>query len=440
MKTGVLTVAYDECEWLDAAIRSVANEFDEIVILEGAYEVSIKAGASPRSTDGTLEIIETLKKEFPNVTCLHCNESDAWHQLNKGLEVLKDKGVEWFLLLDADEVWTNNHLKIIKKFMQKGEKAGIYQYWVYFYNFINSFDSYNDARMKRVFKLTPGCTFLHVNELAWPDHGKPVDSGVPAPHISEIPAFCRCFHYTEIKSPKRWFLKKRYLKNRDGNTNFDSWCLSGNGFERGQKGMKSFDKQHPEIVQQTKLYKLWEKDPELLKEELFGEFSLRAIYDKYRNRVISFGRVNFSKDQYNWYVRKFDDRHVLRRTSEVLIRTLEETKPFFEDTSKIKVLDMACGCPFVWEYLYYHYAINDFVGVDLYKEEVFDRLFQEERWCKYQYSGKGIANFLSNNKEKFDLIIAGNIVKESNLSALQKVAKPKCIIIYEYHRVFTRND
>jgi glycosyltransferase involved in cell wall biosynthesis len=272
MKVGVLMNVYNEAEWLDCAIASVLGWCDTMVVIEGAYGIAIKAGAPPRSNDGTLKILEKWMSDSKKITLLQRNEHDEAQQLQVGLEVLKSQNVDWYLLVDGDEVWQKNDLSLIRNAMERGDKNGIYQYRVNFLNFINSFDQYYDAVMKRVFKLTPGARAIGQNGLAWPDHGKQCDVGVPQPHISQLPPVVKCYHYTELKAAERWLLKKRYLKVRDGNPRFDAWKVTKDGFQNDEKGIKKFVGRHPDSVKSTDLYKLWERDPELLRKELFGKY------------------------------------------------------------------------------------------------------------------------------------------------------------------------
>jgi glycosyltransferase involved in cell wall biosynthesis len=270
MKIGVLMNVFNEAEWLRLAIDSVLSWCGSMVIVEGAYGIAIEAGAPERSDDGTLDILESYK-ENPKVTIIHANKRDEAPQLQVGLEELKKQDVDWYLLVDGDEVWKKQDLQLIKAAIRRGEKNGIYQYRVNFINFINSFDRCYPSVMKRVFKLTPGAVAVGQNGLAWPDHQKSVDiGGSHQSHISTLPEVCKCYHYTEIKAAERWLLKKRYLKVRDGNPRFDAWHVTKDGFVNGEKSIMNFRGTHPASVKETKLYKLWEKDPELLRQELFG--------------------------------------------------------------------------------------------------------------------------------------------------------------------------
>jgi hypothetical protein len=51
---------------------------------------------------------------------------------------------------------------------------------------------------------------------------------------------------------------------------FDKWKLDEKGFHfTTNNKIKRFTKKHPKLVRDTRLYQLWEKDPELLRKELF---------------------------------------------------------------------------------------------------------------------------------------------------------------------------
>ena len=272
MNIGVLMNVYNEAEWLDCAIGSIIDWTDTIVIVEGAYGIAIEAGASERSTDGTLDILDIWQKNYPNkITLIKANERDEAPQLQLGVEILKQKKVDWYLLVDGDEIWEKRDLALIRAAIVRGDANSIYQYRAMFYNFINSFDKYYDGKFKRVFKLTPGAKTIGQNGLMWPDVGLYCDTGTNEPHIGELPDMCRCFHYTEIKPKNRWLLKKSYLQVRDNNPRFKHWYATRDGFINDEKDIKTFRKRHPEITQKSKLYKLWDKNPEFLRHELFDD-------------------------------------------------------------------------------------------------------------------------------------------------------------------------
>jgi glycosyltransferase involved in cell wall biosynthesis len=277
MRIGAIVNAYNEIEWLDTTLKCIVNHFDEVVVTEGAYKVSLNVGAPPRSTDGTLEILEKYK-QYKNVTVLHENELNQAHQLNKGLAVLKEKNIDWMMVVDADEVWQEKDLQLIKKYIALGDKNGIYQYKLHFYDFTSSFDRYAPALRKRVFKVTPGCEFVLGNEnMSWPDHHKSVDVGQEASYLSTIPEMVRGFHYTEIKHKNRWLLKREYLIGKSQNDPnglkaFTSWHIDENGFHHDAMHLvKEYKGTHPKIVQETELYKEWKQDPQLLKKALFED-------------------------------------------------------------------------------------------------------------------------------------------------------------------------
>jgi hypothetical protein len=332
MKLSALLVAYNENEWIKDAVKSVVNVFDEVVIIEGAYKVAIESGSSPRSNDGTIQTIEDLKAEHKNIVHFLENEKDAWHQLNKGLEYIKSAETDWILLLDADEIWNEKDLVTIKKILEKGDKKGIYQYWANHYNFMNSFSKYHEARARRFFKITPQCRFVHVNSMEWPDHGKPVDTERKASHIAFLMPNLRFYHYTGMKSRKRWETKKNYFLERDKNNLFKKMQIDENGIERGDAPKKlPFTKKHPAIVYQNRIYKFWERDPESFTERMFLtnskekcvilkrdadladelEQNLSIIKNICENKYVDYYKIVVGRDGYDCLYRNFSDKFEL---------------------------------------------------------------------------------------------------------------------------------
>jgi len=84
----VLMTVYNEVDFLDYAIRGALSFADELVIVEGAYKETIKLGKSPRSDDGTLDIIHTWCHEG-NVRVIYANEESDKDQRNVGLRKIQ---------------------------------------------------------------------------------------------------------------------------------------------------------------------------------------------------------------------------------------------------------------------------------------------------------------------------------------------------------------
>ena len=109
MKITALVRSYNECQFISACIESIKHSVDQIIFADGAYELYYRnykkyfPQAKPWSTDGTLEIIQSLK-DLPDLKILRCQKPyvNQLAMLNRLLDAVKTG--RWFLLLDADEM------------------------------------------------------------------------------------------------------------------------------------------------------------------------------------------------------------------------------------------------------------------------------------------------------------------------------------------------
>ena len=109
MKITALVRSYNECQFISACIESIKHSVDQIIFADGAYELYYRnykkyfPQAKPWSTDGTLDIIQSLK-DLPDLQILRCQKPyvNQLAMLNRLLDAVKTG--RWFLLLDADEM------------------------------------------------------------------------------------------------------------------------------------------------------------------------------------------------------------------------------------------------------------------------------------------------------------------------------------------------
>jgi len=80
--------------------------------------------------------------------------------------------------------------------------------------------------------------------------------------------------------------------------------------------------------------------------------------------------------QRRWYTQAFDERPEDRRVAENLIWALDNNLTMFDDLSEVRVLDLACGLPYVWEHLRNEYGIKKFTGIDLMEQDIFDSFLE----------------------------------------------------------------
>ena len=220
MISALMTV-FNEVDFIDYAIRACLPYVDHLVIVEGAYQETIKLGVSPRSTDGTLEIIEKYKSE-PKVHILYENQESDKDQRNAGLDYIKQLNPDgWLILIDGDEVWDKDSLQMVKAAANNMERSKKMAAYFKSLTFVNGFDSYTEQEFPRLFKITSGAKFVNDNFMVWED--KKLSWSYP--HVFKIP-YVRYHHYSFCKG-KRFLLKKDWWESRFG----DNYGGSGKKFE-----------------------------------------------------------------------------------------------------------------------------------------------------------------------------------------------------------------
>lgn len=117
MLATVLVCCYNGAETLSKALDSAVSQS----LPPGEYEVLV---IDDRSTDGTPDVIQRFIKSFPNVRSLR-------NQHNLGLVASCNRGLaeahgEFFIRLDADDVFTNGILESLAKPLTEGITDFVY--------------------------------------------------------------------------------------------------------------------------------------------------------------------------------------------------------------------------------------------------------------------------------------------------------------------------
>lgn len=123
MKLGFIQV-YNEANWIGFAIDQAMRLCDRVLIVEGAQYTNFP-GIPERSDDGTLDIISDKEKEYPkrmqviNTTRKHDNyRLNQCDNFNNALR-LCDTG-DYFLILDADEFYSDKWIEMANELMEEG--------------------------------------------------------------------------------------------------------------------------------------------------------------------------------------------------------------------------------------------------------------------------------------------------------------------------------
>jgi len=205
MKLFALMTVYNEAKFLDCSIRSIQDHVDGIVIVEGAYEETVRLGMPKRSNDGTLEIIGRSILNMPcEAAAIKANEKSDAQQRNVGLEKIKEMGADFFMIVDGDEVYLPHHFKLIRKFMEQPYDAHVFTC----NTFVNDFWHYTEQRFPRLFRLYGDSEFTNDNFVRC--NGK--EWGQYPVSIANIDYF----HYAFVKGEERFLTKKEWWESRFG--------------------------------------------------------------------------------------------------------------------------------------------------------------------------------------------------------------------------------
>jgi len=253
MKISALMCVYNESKFVDYAIRSCIGFVDHLVIVEGAYQQTIDLGQSPRSTDGTIEI---CKKYVDNkkIFYIEANEQSDPQQRQIGLNKIKELNPDgWMLIIDGDEVYDENTLKMIKVASFNLDRSKNLAAYFKSLTFVNDFKHYTIQEFPRLFKITPGMEFVNDNFVKWTDLGVDWFS----PFVIKMP-YIKFHHYAFCKGQERFVTKKTWWENRFGKNNFNySWFIDSDGkINDTDHKIVKYTGKHPEIMEEHPLWKL----------------------------------------------------------------------------------------------------------------------------------------------------------------------------------------
>jgi glycosyltransferase involved in cell wall biosynthesis len=252
MNLHVLMTVYNEGEFINYAIRACLPFVKSLTIVEGAYRENIALGASPRSTDGTLQVIQ--KHLGGKVSVIYANEQSDPQQRNIGLDSIKKQASpsDYLLIVDGDEVYEPMTLKMVESLSKKMDRTLALGAYFKSMTFVNDFDHYCDQEFPRLFRISPECRFVNDNFMEWPD----LNAQWLSPFIIKAPAIS-FFHYSFCKGAERFNEKKIWWENRFPGKKFHySWYLDNNGsIADTQHTIKKFKGRHPTIMRSHRLWR-----------------------------------------------------------------------------------------------------------------------------------------------------------------------------------------
>lgn len=102
------TLVKNESRWLWYSVASVVNHVDKVLLWDTG------------STDGTLEVINNLSRAFPNKILVENKTINTPSDFTQVRQQMLDKTkADWFLMIDGDEIWWDEHITKLVDFIQK---------------------------------------------------------------------------------------------------------------------------------------------------------------------------------------------------------------------------------------------------------------------------------------------------------------------------------
>lgn len=246
MKLSVLMTVYNEADFVEHAIRSCLPYVDHLIIVEGAYRETIKLGASSRSTDGTVEIIEEELSFSNKIWYIEANEDSDKDQRNVGLKQIKELNPDGFLLIvDGDEVYNPQTFSLIRSVMNVMRKSSKKVAYFNSLTFVNDVNHYTNQYFPRLFDLKNALRFTNDNYMVWNEH---LDGDFTLYGQGSSPI--KYHHYGFVKGHEKFLLKKKWWETRFPGKPFDyGWKIDENGkiTDKNHK-IYLYESKHPDIM------------------------------------------------------------------------------------------------------------------------------------------------------------------------------------------------
>ena len=110
MLVSVIIPVYNSQSTITRCIESVKKSIEKITL---DYEIIC---VDDGSSDNSLDIINTLANQYPQLVVVHQNNSGAANARNKGLEISKG---EYIAFNDSDDEWLENHFEFLLDLFKK---------------------------------------------------------------------------------------------------------------------------------------------------------------------------------------------------------------------------------------------------------------------------------------------------------------------------------
>ena len=236
-KLVVNMVAFNEAEFIEAAIRSTIPFVDKFIVIEGSWKTHQDANTDvgERSTDGTIEILGRLQKKYPSVLeVYHRNEVEQLAQRNVYWQVCPQEG-HVMLLQDADEVYPQDQIASLRTIANNTPPNHVVK--LISKVFINDLKTCSEVEYPRLWTVKDPSKnkFIEPNTITIDGAKYPVF----------IPTTLYHLHYSYVHNNERFMQKRR---ERMLVHKFFPWDLKDGKVVRKSAKIVEFDGEHPELI------------------------------------------------------------------------------------------------------------------------------------------------------------------------------------------------
>lgn len=248
MKKIGFMIVYNDADYVKYAVDSVLDFVDEMVVVEGAFQITMDTGKPPRSNDGTLDILKQLEKDG-KITLIHANLKEHKDHYDIGYQQAIKRGADWAVMVDSDEVWTSPSKLMANAVMKNQLLSEILEIRIKEYCFINDFQHWYEGVYPRIFRAINDSKFVYDNEVQFSGYER-------GRHSTLLMASNPIYHYGYVRRKKRWEMKQEYMWEKDQNPSIKrDYRLEGNSYcIPADLPIYKFSGNHPNIMKSHPFY------------------------------------------------------------------------------------------------------------------------------------------------------------------------------------------
>ena len=256
---------HNEEEFADAVLRSIYNEVDRIIVIEGAVENRPNSTDDGHSTDSTVEIIRDFKDNHdPDKKVIFIQIKKPWKNLEDMKQTFLDMSVpgEWIIINDADEFYRPKDIRRLRRAIELNPYA-----CEFVPNFLHFYRDFWHVAVpgpewqpqhQRVFKYERGMTY-NSHPIVTDTHGH---CTYFSPHYQQRRVMLNDFwiyHYgyarsgmDQIMKDKQAYYEKELASHGAANEKFDQKVKD---WIDGTEPVLYFDRSHPGVLRIHPMYR-----------------------------------------------------------------------------------------------------------------------------------------------------------------------------------------